>query len=223
MVRLRQVRVASVARTEQVCFGPGAIRSPDAQTSLGIDRLRDPSPPTIAIKLASPARCQVPSRPRHRSWAFPSLCWVRAEGRGARNPARSIRLGRDHPDRWGNAGRSTAPAPQSKPGTRASRLVAQTAPLVALRFRLRILATGPAPVRLYSYFKRRPEEGCPRGAAPPHDHTNTANRDRRRSFSIRPPIPGPADVAAPRDRAQPGPLVPTPVFRPKLLAGPSSR
>jgi len=223
MVRLRQVRVASVARTEQVCFGPGAIRSPDVQTSLGIDRLRDPSPPTIAIKLASPARCQVPSRPRHRLLGLPiPLLSARGRKRGQK-PRAFDQIGTRPPDRWGNAGRSTAPAPQSKPGTRASRLVAQTAPLVALRFRLRILATGPAPVRLYSYFKRRPEEGCPRGAAPPHDHTNTANRDRRRSFSIRPPIPGPADVAAPRDRAQPGPLVPTPVFRPKLLAGPSSR
>jgi hypothetical protein len=46
--------------------------------------------------------------------------------------------------RWGNAGRSMLPAPRSKPVTRASRLVAQIAPSVALGFGLRILAAGPA-------------------------------------------------------------------------------
>ena len=35
------------------------------------------------------------------------------------------------PGRWDNAGRSTSPAPQSKPVTLASRLVARIAPLVA--------------------------------------------------------------------------------------------
>jgi hypothetical protein len=64
VVQLRQVRVAGVARTVRVCFGPGAIRSPGVQTSLGIDRMREPRS-TIAIALASPARCQVLSRLRH--------------------------------------------------------------------------------------------------------------------------------------------------------------
>lgn len=48
-----------MARTERVCFGPGAIGSPGVQTSLGIDRLREP--PRPAIKLPSPARRQVHS------------------------------------------------------------------------------------------------------------------------------------------------------------------
>jgi hypothetical protein len=49
------------------------------------------------------------------------------------------------PRRWNNAGRRTPPAPQSKPVTPASRLVAQVAPLVAFELGLRILAAGPAP------------------------------------------------------------------------------
>src|ERR1019366_6540848 len=62
----------------------------------------------------------------------------------------------------GNAGRSTAPVPQSKPVARASRLVAQIAPLVASGLGPRILAAGPAPVRLYTHYGRlcgrRPSE-----------------------------------------------------------------
>lgn len=46
--------------------------------------------------------------------------------------------------RWGNAFRSTAPAPQSKPVVQAARLVAHAAPLVALEPGIRILAAGPA-------------------------------------------------------------------------------
>ena len=41
---------------------------------------------------------------------------------------------------------SPPPAPQSKPVTRASRLVARIAPLVAFGLGLRILAAGPAPI-----------------------------------------------------------------------------
>jgi hypothetical protein len=43
-----------------------------------------------------------------------------------------------------SAGIDEAPAPQSKPVTRASDLVAQIAPLVAFELGLRILAAGPA-------------------------------------------------------------------------------
>ena len=49
----------------------------------------------------------------------------------------------------GDAHTSTAPAPQSKSVTLASRLVAQ-APLVAAGLELRILAAGPVRLRLYS-------------------------------------------------------------------------
>ena len=58
------------------------------------------------------------------------------------------------PSRWGNALRSTAPAPQSKPVAHASRLVARVAPSVAFGPGVRILAAGPAPLRLYSDFRR---------------------------------------------------------------------
>jgi hypothetical protein len=48
------------------------------------------------------------------------------------------------PGQWGNACRRTAPAPQSKPVTHASRLVAPVAPSVAFGPGLRIPAAGPA-------------------------------------------------------------------------------
>jgi hypothetical protein len=142
-----------IARTEQICSGPGAVRSPGVQASLGFDRRRDPPRPVVAIEFASPARRQVLSPQGHGLQAFPSLCRVRAEGRGLEPP----RVQSD----WdaatgpvGNAGRSTAPAPQSKPVTPASRLVAQITPLVAFGLGLRILAAGPAPFQLYSYCGR---------------------------------------------------------------------
>jgi hypothetical protein len=74
VVRSRQVRVAGIARTEQACVGPGAVRSPGVQASLGIDRRRDPPRPAIAIELGAPALWEVACRTRHRLQAFPSLC-----------------------------------------------------------------------------------------------------------------------------------------------------
>jgi hypothetical protein len=143
--------VAGVPQTVRVCFGPGAIRSPGVQTSLGTDGMRDPRS-TIAIALAPPARCQVLSCLRHGFGLPVSLLGPRGRKR-ARTPERSMRLGRDH--RIGGVTPvESAPAPQSKPVARASRLVAQIAPLVASGLGPRILAAGPAPVRLYSYYGR---------------------------------------------------------------------
>ena len=53
-------------------------------------------------------------------------------------------MGTKPPGRWGIALRGTAPAPQSKPVTPTSRLVAQVAPSVAFRLGLSVLAAGPA-------------------------------------------------------------------------------
>ena len=69
----------------------------------------------------------------------------------ARTPRALNRVKTKPPCRWGNADRSPAPAPQSKPVTPASRLVARSAPLVAFGLGPRILATGPATYRHYSY------------------------------------------------------------------------
>ena len=80
------------------------------------------------------------------------------KGRGL-EPPRVNQVGTRPPGRWGNADRSTAPAPQSKPVTPASRLVAQVAPLVASGLGLRILAAGPAHLRLYSRCGRLCEPG----------------------------------------------------------------
>jgi hypothetical protein len=98
--------------------------------SSGVDRRREPPRSAIASQRASPTRWRVLFCPRHGSQAFPSLCWARAEGRGL-EPRASNEIGTRPPGRGGNACRSTAPAPQSKPVTHASRLVAQIAPLVA--------------------------------------------------------------------------------------------
>lgn len=153
VVRSRQMRVAGIARTEWVCLGPGAVRWPRVQASFDIDRWRGPPRATITSQLASPACGQVMSPQGHGLQAFPSLYRVRTQGRGARPPARSINWTRP-PGRWSDAGRSTAPAPQSKPVAHASRLVAQGAPSVALGLGVRILAAGPAHVRLYSDCRR---------------------------------------------------------------------
>lgn len=75
------------------------------------------------------------------------------------NPRAFNRIETRPPGRWGNARRSTAPAPRSKPVTPASRLVAQEAPLVGAGLGLRILAAGPAHIRLYSCCGRLCEPG----------------------------------------------------------------
>ncbi len=86
VVRSRQVGVAGVARTEWVCFGPGAIRSPGVQASSGINCRREPQRSAITSQLASPTRCRIGFRPSHGLQLFPSLCSVRAEGRGLEPP-----------------------------------------------------------------------------------------------------------------------------------------
>src|SRR5437667_9105557 len=68
------------------------------------------------------------------------------------NPRAVDQIGARSPGRWGDA--VEAPAQQSKPVAPASRLVARVAPSVASGLRLRILAAGPARVRLYSYRGR---------------------------------------------------------------------
>ena len=140
-----------VARTVRVWVGPGAIRWPGVQASSGLDCRRQPPRSAIASQL-----CHVYALPnwvRSASWSSspsrPSGGSAR-KGRGARTPARFNHEETRPPGRWVNARRNTAPAPQSKPVTPASRLVAQTAPLVACGLGLRIVAAGPARLRPYS-------------------------------------------------------------------------
>jgi len=57
---------------------------------------------------------------------------VARKGR-ARTPRAFNQIGTRPPSRWGNAGRSTTPAPQSKPVTAAPCLVTHVAPSVGLR------------------------------------------------------------------------------------------
>ena len=94
----------------------------------------------------------LPNCVRSASWSSsPSVPLVgpREKEEGPEPPAFN-HVGTRPPGRWVNARRSTAPAPQSRPVTPASRLVAQTAPLVACGLGLRIVAAGPAHLRPYS-------------------------------------------------------------------------
>ena len=132
VVGSRRVRVA-IVRTEQVCVGPGAISSRGVQPSLGIDRRRDPARSAITRQLAAPTCCQIGFGPRHALQAFPSLGWVHAHGKRARNPHVQSDWTRP-PGRWGNAHESRAPAPQSKPvAPCTARLVAQDCAVGGIR------------------------------------------------------------------------------------------
>jgi hypothetical protein len=99
----------------------------------------------------------------------PSIGVVRKEE--GPKPRAFNQIGTRPPGRWDNARRSTAPAPQSQPVTHASRLVAQITPSVALGLGVRILAAGPAHVRLYTDSSRcvnhssKVAQACPRAPA----------------------------------------------------------
>ena len=127
-----------------------AIRLRRVQASSSVDCRREPPRPAIASQAASPTRCPIVFDLRHGLRTLPSLYWGRAAGRGLR-PRALNQVGTKPRGRWGNADRSPAPAPQSKSVTPASRLMARIAPLVAFGLGLRILATGPATYRQYSY------------------------------------------------------------------------
>ena len=122
VVRSGRIRVAGIARNDRVCRGPPAIRAPGVKTASGIDRRRDPPRPAITSRLAAPTRRPIMFRPRHDLQAFPSSVGSARKEEG-QNPSAVNQIGTRPPGRWGNARRSTAPAPQSKPVTPASRLV----------------------------------------------------------------------------------------------------
>ena len=105
-------------------------------------------PRAAAIRDREPTRhaYALPNRVRFASWSSSlpvPLVGPRGKEQGV-DPRAFNQVGTQPPGRWGNARRSTTPAPQSKPVTAASRLVAQEAPLVAFGLGLRILAAGPA-------------------------------------------------------------------------------
>jgi len=115
-------------------------------TSIAGESRRDPRSPVNSPRLRAARLCSVrvmlsrPSRPSIES----------ARKEEGENPRAFNQLGTRPPSRCGDARRSTAPAPQSKPVTHASRLVAHIAPSVASGLGLRILAAEPAAYRLYS-------------------------------------------------------------------------
>ena len=136
----------------------GAIRWPGVRrrrASIAAESRRDPRSRVNSPRLRAAELCSVcvmvvkPPVP---------LVGPRERQRGC-NPRAFNRVETRPPGRWGNAHRSTARTPQSKPVTPASRLVAREAPLVGAGLGLRILAAGPAHVRLYSYSGRLCEPG----------------------------------------------------------------
>ncbi len=163
VVRSRQVRVAGIARTNRVRLGPGTVRRPGVQASLGIDRRGNPPRPAITSQLAAPTRRPIVFRQPHSSSRLPiPLLGPRAKDEGE-NPRASNQIGTTPPGRWGDACRSRAPAPQSKPVAHASRLVTHNAPSVASGLGVRILAAGPARLPLYSHSgvcARGPQTVC---------------------------------------------------------------
>jgi len=125
VVGSRRVRVAGIARTDRVCSaGRGAVRFPGVQASLGIDRRRDPVHGAIAAELASLAHWEVAGPARHGFKPSRPSVGSAPKDEGE-NPRAVTQITTQPPGRWDNAGRSTAPAPQSKPVTVAYRLVAQ--------------------------------------------------------------------------------------------------
>jgi hypothetical protein len=144
VVRVHQVGVAGVPRTVSICFGPWAIRTPvfrRRRASIADESRSDPR--CESTRLANALPDYVLSATRSSSLLVP-----RSDPRNeeVRTAARSITSGRIQRPAGGNALRSTAPAPQSKPVAHASRLVAQDAPSVALGLGVRIVAAGPAHV-----------------------------------------------------------------------------
>jgi hypothetical protein len=121
-------------------------RSPVGQAPLSIDCWREPRSRSTSPRLRAAKSCLLDVMVLRLSVP---VAGPRGKEEGE-NPRAVDQIGARSPGRWSDASRSTAPAPQSKPVAPASRLVAQVAPSVVLGFGLRILASEPARVRLYS-------------------------------------------------------------------------
>ena len=91
---------------------------------MGIDRRRDPVHDAIAAELASLAHWGVAGPARHGFKPSRPSVGSAPKDEGE-NPRAVTQITTQPSGRWDNAGRSTAPAPQSKPVTVAYRLVAQ--------------------------------------------------------------------------------------------------
>ena len=159
VVRSRQLRVAGIAQTQP--SGGALIRLPSARRAFRRRwaSIADESRCDPRLRLSSPRQRSGRSRVL-RVMVFgpsrPSVGSARKE-RGL-EPRAVNQIGTRPPGRWRNARRSTAPAPQSKPVTPASRLVAQVAPSVASGLGLSVPAAGPARHPHYSCCGRLCEQ-----------------------------------------------------------------
>ena len=95
-----------------VCLRSAASRLRRVQASSSVDCRREPgsrvSPPRLRA-------IQIVLDLRHGPRTLPSLYRGRAEGRGLETPGALNQVRTKPPDRWDNADRNPAPAPQSKP------------------------------------------------------------------------------------------------------------
>jgi hypothetical protein len=140
VVRSRQVRVAGIARSERVRFGPGTLHWWWAQAAPGIDRRGNPPRPEVTSQLAAPPGRVTVFCARHVFTPFhPAVGTARQE-----EGENLDRIGTRPPRRWGNSDRSKTPVPRSKPVAHASRLVTHCAPSVASGRGVKIPAAGPA-------------------------------------------------------------------------------
>ena len=81
VMRMRQVCVARIARTDVGCPDLAAPRTPTIRAPLGVESRRQPTPAATAIEFPPPACCGVAVDARHDPQ--PSIPrWIRAEGRG---------------------------------------------------------------------------------------------------------------------------------------------
>jgi hypothetical protein len=143
-----QVPVAGIVWAEWVCLGLGTEGRPRVQASLRIDGRGDPPGPVITSKLPPSTRRPIRFCPCHLFTPL-SLC-LSARREEGNKPRAFSQIGTRPPGRWGNARRAnTGPAVKTSNPDLTPRDA--DAPSVAFGLGVRILAAGPAHLRLYSH------------------------------------------------------------------------
>lgn len=99
VVRMRQVLVARIARTDVACADLARTRSPAVQAPSGVDCRRQPAVAAGPIECAPPARCGVAFDARHRPRPpVPRLGFARRKR--AKHNGRSGMLGEANANWW---------------------------------------------------------------------------------------------------------------------------
>ena len=98
-----------------VCLRSASIRLRRVQASSSVDCRREPPRAAIASQPAPPTRCPIVLDLRHGPRTLPLPLPGSRRRKRARTPRALNQVGTKPPDRWDNADRNPAPAPQSKP------------------------------------------------------------------------------------------------------------